>query len=101
VGSCPAPEWLGPGGYAYLIGFIDDHSRYITALEGFRSQTADNLMEVFRRGVGAYGAPKEMLTDNGRQYASWHGKPSFSRNWHGTGSNISAVDRTIRKRLGR
>ncbi|MDD5483256.1 MAG: helix-turn-helix domain-containing protein [Kiritimatiellae bacterium] len=51
------PEWLGPGGYAYLIGFIDDHSRYITALELFRSQTADNLLEVFRRGVGAHGVP--------------------------------------------
>lgn len=73
------PEWLGPGGYAYLIGFIDDHSRYITALEVFRSQTADNLKEVFRRGVGAYGAPKEMLTDNGRQYASWHGKTKFQQ----------------------
>ncbi len=73
------PEWLGPGGYAYLIGFIDDHSRYITALEVFRSQTADNLMEVFRRGVGAHGVPKEMLTDNGRQYASWHGKTKFQQ----------------------
>jgi transposase InsO family protein len=73
------PEWLGPGGYAYLIGFIDDHSRYITALEVFRSQTADNLMEVFRRGVGAHGAPKEMLTDNGRQYANWHGKTKFQQ----------------------
>ncbi|MDD5708423.1 MAG: IS481 family transposase [Kiritimatiellae bacterium] len=73
------PEWLGPGGYAYLIGFIDDHSRYITALEVFRSQTADNLLEVFRRGVGAHGAPKEMLTDNGRQYASWHGKTKFQQ----------------------
>jgi hypothetical protein len=74
-----SPEWLGPGGYAYLIGFIDDHSRYITALELFRSQTADNLLEVFRRGVGAHGVPKEMLTDNGRQYASWHGKTKFQR----------------------
>lgn len=73
------PEWLGPGGYAYLIGFIDDHSRYITALEVFRSQTADNLLEVFRRGVGAHGVPKEMLTDNGRQYASWHGKTKFQQ----------------------
>ena len=73
------PEWLGPGGYAYLIGFIDDHSRYITALEVFRSQTADNLLEVFRRGVGAHGVPKEMLTDNGRQYASWYGKTKFQQ----------------------
>jgi transposase InsO family protein len=74
-----SPEWLGPGGYAYLIGFIDDHSRYITALELFRSQTADNLLEVFRRGVGAHGVPREMLTDNGRQYASWHGKTKFQQ----------------------
>lgn len=73
------PEWLGPGGYAYLIGFIDDHSRYITALEVFRSQTAENVLEVFRRGMGAHGVPKEMLTDNGRQYASWHGKTKFQQ----------------------
>ena len=72
-------EWLGPGGYTYLIGFIDDHSRYITALEIFRSQTADNLLEVYRRGVGAYGTPQEMLTDNGRQYTNWRGKTAFER----------------------
>jgi len=72
------PFKLG-GEYAYLIGFIDDHSRYITALEVFRSQTADNVMEVYRRGVGAYGAPKEMLTDNGRQYTNWRGKTAFEK----------------------
>ena len=72
-------DWLGPGGYAYLIGFIDDHSRYITALDVFRSQTADNVLEVYRRGVGAYGLPKEMLTDNGRQYTNWRGKTAFEK----------------------
>ena len=67
------------GSYAYLIGFIDDHSRYITALEVFRSQTGDNVLEVYRRGVGSYGVPREMLTDNGRQYVSWRGRTSFVR----------------------
>jgi transposase InsO family protein len=62
---------------AYLIGFIDDHSRYIVGLGVYRGQTAENVLEVYRRAVGEYGAPKEMLTDNGRQYASWQGKTRF------------------------
>jgi transposase InsO family protein len=62
---------------AYLIGFIDDHSRYIVGLGFYRGQTAENVLEVYRRAVGEYGAPKEMLTDNGRQYASWQGKTHF------------------------
>ena len=65
------------GHNAYLIGFIDDHSRYITGLGVFRSQTAENVLEVYRRAVGAYGVPKEMLTDNGKQYAAWQGKTRF------------------------
>ena len=65
------------GSDAYLIGFIDDHSRYIVGLGVYRGQTAENVLEVYRRAVAAYGVPKEMLTDNGRQYASWHGKTRF------------------------
>jgi len=67
------------GQLAYLIGFIDDHSRYITGLELYRSQTAENVLEVYRRARGQYGAPKEMLTDNGRQYTNWRGKTQFER----------------------
>lgn len=63
----------------YLIGFIDDHSRYIVALELFHSQTAENVLEVYRRAVAAHGPPKEMLTDNGRQYTSWRGKTRFEK----------------------
>ena len=65
------------GQNAYLIGFIDDYSRYITGLGVFRGQTAENVLEVYRRAVGAYGVPKEMLTDNGKQYAAWRGKTRF------------------------
>ncbi len=65
------------GQNAYLIGFIDDHSRYIVGLGLFRSMTGENLLEVYRTAAGEYGPPKEMLTDNGRQYASWHGKTRF------------------------
>jgi transposase len=53
------------GRYAYLIGFIDDYSRYLVGLELYRSQTGENVMEVYRRAVSEYGVPKEMLTDRG------------------------------------
>lgn len=67
------------GRNAYLIGFIDDHSRYIVGLGLFRSQTGENVMEVYRTAVAEYGVPKEMLTDNGRQYATWRGKTRFQQ----------------------
>ncbi len=67
------------GRYAYLIGFIDDYSRYMTGLELYRSQTADQVMEVYRRAVGEYGVAKEVLTDRGRQYTNWRGSTRFER----------------------
>jgi transposase InsO family protein len=67
------------GKNAYLIGFIDDYSRYITGLGFYRSQTASNVLETYRRAVGEYNVPKEMLTDNGRQYVNWRGTTNFQK----------------------
>lgn len=67
------------GKNAYLIGFIDDYSRFIVSLGVFRSQTAEHVLETYRRGVGEYGVPREMLTDNGRQYTSWRGSTRFEQ----------------------
>src|SRR5512146_1041525 len=67
------------GRYAYLIGFIDDYSRYVVGLELYRSQTAEQVLEVYRRAVGEYGVPKEMLTAQGRQYTTWRGSTRFER----------------------
>jgi len=67
------------GRYAYLIGFIDDYSRYMVGLELYRTQTADQVLEVYRRAVGEYGVAKEMLTDRGRQYTNWRGTTRFER----------------------
>ena len=65
------------GKNAYLIGYIDDHSRYVVGLDLFRSQTGEHVLEVYRVAVGEYGVPKEMLTDNGRQYTNWRGRTRF------------------------
>ena len=67
------------GRNAYLIGFMDDYSRYIVSLGLYRSQTAEHVLETYRRGVAEYGVPREMLTDNGRQYTNWRGKTRFER----------------------
>ncbi len=67
------------GRNAYLIGFLDDYSRYITSLSLYRSQTAAHVIETYRRGIVEYGVPREMLTDNGRQYTNWRGKTRFER----------------------
>ena len=67
------------GRNAYLIGFLDDYSRYIVSLGLYRSQTAAHVLESYRRGIAEYGVPREMLTDNGRQYTNWRGKTRFER----------------------
>ncbi len=64
---------------AYLIGFMDDHSRYMVGLGVFRSQRAEYVLEVYETAVEQYGVPKEMLTDNGRQYTNWRGKTRFEK----------------------
>jgi transposase len=65
------------GKNAYLIGFLDDYSRYVVGLDVFRSQTAEHVLEVYRTAIAEYGVPKEMLSDQGRQYCSWRGTTRF------------------------
>lgn len=65
------------GRYAYVIGFMDDYSRYMVGADLFRSHTAENVLEVFRVASGEYQPPKEMLTDNGREYVNWRGTTRF------------------------
>ena len=67
------------GKNAYLIGYIDDYSRYLVSLGLYRSQTAEHVLETYRRAVGEYGVPREMLTDNGRQYTTWRGTTKFEQ----------------------
>ena len=65
------------GRYAYLIGFMDDYSRFMVGADLFRSHTAENVLEVFRVAAAEYQPPKEMLTDNGREYVNWRGITRF------------------------
>lgn len=63
----------------YLIGIIDDHSRYIVGIGLYRQQTAEAVLEVVKGAIGQWGAPREILSDNGRQFVSWRGKSRFQK----------------------
>jgi transposase InsO family protein len=63
----------------YLVGFMDDHSRFITSYGLHASQSSALVIEVLRAGIASYGLPQEILTDNGSQYVTWRGKSAFSR----------------------
>ncbi len=58
----------------YLVAFLDDHSRFLVGYGLHASQSAALVLEVFRAALAGYGAPEEVLTDNGSQYVTWRGK---------------------------
>jgi hypothetical protein len=63
----------------YLIGIIDDHSRYMVGHGLYRQQTAEAVLEVVKGAIGQWGAPREILSDNGRQFVAWRGKSRFQK----------------------
>jgi transposase InsO family protein len=63
----------------YLIVFLDDHSRYVAAWGLHLRQTSAIAMETLLDGVQRYGKPREVLTDQGRQYFAWRGKTAFQK----------------------
>jgi len=63
----------------YLVGFMDDHSRYVVGYGLHASASSALVLEVLRGAIASYGPPEEILTDNGPQYVTWRGKSQFSR----------------------
>lgn len=63
----------------YLVAFMDDHSRFIVSYGLHASQSGSLVLEVLRAGIASYGAPQEILTDNGTQYVTWRGRSAFSK----------------------
>ena len=63
----------------YLVAFMDDHSRFLVSFGLHASQSTALVLEVLRAGITSYGAPREVLTDNGAQYVTWRGKSRFTK----------------------
>jgi transposase InsO family protein len=63
----------------YVIACLDDYSRFVVSIGVFRSQTTDRVLDVLKGAIERYGMPKEILTDNGRQFYTWRGKNDFQK----------------------
>src|SRR2546428_1286927 len=63
----------------YLVGFLDDHSRYMVGAGLYASSSGALVREVFEAAIANYGAPEEVLTDQGPQYHTWRGTSEFAR----------------------
>jgi transposase InsO family protein len=63
----------------HLVGFMDDHSRYMVGYGLHATASAALVIEVLRAAIANYQAPAEVLTDNGSQYVTWRGKSAFAR----------------------
>jgi len=62
----------------WLIGILDDYSRFVPGSEHFDEGTAENVIWLFDRAVHEYGKPRETLTDHGSQFWSVRrGESSF------------------------
>jgi transposase InsO family protein len=63
----------------YMVAFMDDCSRYIVGHAIAHHQKSTLVLEALNRAIAAYGCPKEILTDQGRQYTAWRGETDFER----------------------
>jgi len=61
----------------YLTVFLDDHSRYIVSFALALQQRQELVIEALLDGIQKFGKPREVLTDQGRQYFAWRGKTQF------------------------
>lgn len=70
---------LAEGTSVYICVILDDHSRYVVTAVAGTEKTADWTAQVTRHAIQQNGQPDEMLSDNGREFASaWEGDESLT-----------------------
>ena len=60
----------------WMISYLDDRSRFITGSVKIWNPTGENAMLLLDRAVKRYGAPKQILTDQGTQFKPARGEIS-------------------------
>lgn len=63
----------------WMVAFMDDHSRFVVGYGVWASSGGALVREVLEAAIANWGAPEEVLTDNGPQYATWRGKSAFTK----------------------
>lgn len=57
---------------AYLIGFLDDHSRLLPHAQFYLSERLDSWLDAFRQALLTRGIPRKLYVDNGAAFRSRH-----------------------------
>jgi transposase InsO family protein len=63
----------------YLTVFLDDFSRYVVSWQLATQQRGALVSGALLEGIARFGKPREVLTDQGRQYFAWRGKSAFQK----------------------
>ena len=63
----------------YLVVYLDDHSRFVVGYGVWASASGALAREVLEAAIANFGAPEEVLTDNGPQYVTWRGTSAFAK----------------------
>jgi transposase InsO family protein len=63
----------------HLVAYLDDFSRFVVGFGLHASASGALVREIFEQAIANFGAPVEVLTDNGAQYHTWRGKSAFAR----------------------
>lgn len=62
----------------HLVGYLDDHSRFLVGYGLHATASGALVREALEAAIANFGAPEEVLTDNGPQYRTWRGKGEFT-----------------------
>ncbi len=66
-------DWsIDPLSKKYLFAILDDRSRFIVFAGLFSSASAENSAIGLQKAISTYGAPKELVSDNGSHFKSPH-----------------------------
>jgi transposase InsO family protein len=63
----------------HLVGLLDDHSRFVVGYGLHATASGALVRESLLAAIANFGAPQEVLTDNGPQYVTWRGKSEFTK----------------------
>jgi transposase InsO family protein len=69
--------FLADGTECKVVTGIDDHSRYCVIAKVVRRATGRQICLAFAQAISTYGAPDEVLSDNGTQFTGRLLKPRF------------------------
>jgi transposase InsO family protein len=63
----------------HLVAYLDDFSRFVVGFGLHASASGALVREVLEQAIANFGAPEEVLCDNGAQYHTWRGKSAFAK----------------------